>query len=123
MLGLYQRHALKALRASVGDEEGHKGDCILVGLACRKQTGGYGGILEGLFILAVSALYLFGLLMKTIECIFSNCEEKGGLAYVFRPFWKDKSEQVEEYCDPAMDSCNTDTFENDDCDPGMESCD
>jgi len=32
------------------------------------------------------------------------------------------SSGTEEYCDPAMDSCNTDTFENDDCDPGMESC-
>jgi len=37
MLGLDQRHALKALRASVGDEEGHKADCILAGLACGKQ--------------------------------------------------------------------------------------
>jgi len=26
---LYQRHALKAFRASVEDEEGHKADCIL----------------------------------------------------------------------------------------------
>ncbi len=30
MLWLYQRHALKAFRASVGDVEGHKADCILV---------------------------------------------------------------------------------------------
>ena len=29
MLGLNQRHALKTFRASVGDEEGHKADCIL----------------------------------------------------------------------------------------------
>ncbi len=29
MLWLYQRHALKAFRASVGDVEGHKMDCIL----------------------------------------------------------------------------------------------
>jgi len=29
MLWLYQRHALKAFRASVGDEDGHKADCIL----------------------------------------------------------------------------------------------
>ncbi len=27
--GLYQRHALKAFRASVGDEEGHRVDCVL----------------------------------------------------------------------------------------------
>jgi len=37
MLWLYQRHALKAVRASVGDKEGHKRDCILTGLACAKQ--------------------------------------------------------------------------------------
>ncbi len=29
MLSLYQRHALKGFWASVGDEEGHKADCIL----------------------------------------------------------------------------------------------
>ncbi len=29
MLWLYQRHALKAFRASVEDEEVHKKDCIL----------------------------------------------------------------------------------------------
>jgi hypothetical protein len=29
MLCLYKHHALKALRASVGDVEGHKVDCIL----------------------------------------------------------------------------------------------
>ena len=29
MLRLDQRHALKAFRASVGDVEGHKSDCIL----------------------------------------------------------------------------------------------
>jgi len=28
VLWLYQRHALKAFRASVGDVEGHKADCI-----------------------------------------------------------------------------------------------
>ena len=37
VLWLDQRHALKAIRASVGDEEGHKMDCILVGLTCGKQ--------------------------------------------------------------------------------------
>ncbi len=37
VLGLDQSHALKTFRASVGDEEGHKMDCILVGLACGKQ--------------------------------------------------------------------------------------
>ncbi len=37
MLWLCQRHAFKAFRASVGDEEGHKADCILAGLACGKQ--------------------------------------------------------------------------------------
>ncbi len=30
MLWLYQRHALKAFRASVGDENSYKADCILV---------------------------------------------------------------------------------------------
>ena len=30
MLWLYQRHALKASRASVGDENSYKADCILV---------------------------------------------------------------------------------------------
>jgi len=29
LLWLYQRHALKAFRAFVGDVEGHKKDCIL----------------------------------------------------------------------------------------------
>ncbi len=29
MLGLDQRHALKTFWASVGEEEGHEGDCIL----------------------------------------------------------------------------------------------
>jgi hypothetical protein len=37
MLWLDQRHALKAVRAFVGDKEGHKRDCILAGLACAKQ--------------------------------------------------------------------------------------
>jgi len=37
VLRLYQRHALKAVRASVGDEEGHEAICILAGLACGKQ--------------------------------------------------------------------------------------
>jgi len=29
MLRMYQRHALKAFRAFVGDEDGHKMDCVL----------------------------------------------------------------------------------------------
>ena len=29
ILRRYQRHALEAFRASVGDEEGHEADCIL----------------------------------------------------------------------------------------------
>jgi hypothetical protein len=37
VLWLYQRHALEACRASVGNVKGHKADCILAGLACGKQ--------------------------------------------------------------------------------------
>ena len=49
------------------------------------------------------ALYLPGLLFKTIECIFSDCEEKGGIGYVFTPWMinntssNDNSESDENY--------------------------
>ncbi len=36
MLWLYQRHALKAFRALVGDEEGHKTDCVLTQVETEK---------------------------------------------------------------------------------------
>ena len=58
------------------------------------------------------ALYIPGLLIKTIECIFSDCEEKGGLAYVFRPIW----------ADPRTSNNEEDDLEQEECDPGMESC-
>ena len=71
-------------------------------------AGGYGGIIEGFLILAGLALYIPGLIIKIIVCIFSDCEEKGGLGYVFRPWWKDtgnSSIETEEECDPGMESC------------------
>jgi len=37
MLWLYQRNALKAFGASMGDVDGHKANCILAGFPCGKQ--------------------------------------------------------------------------------------
>jgi len=70
------------------------------------------GIVYGFLILAWLALYLPGLLIKTIVCIFSDCEEKGGLGYIFRPWWEGTGNS----------SIETDDLEEEDCDPGMESC-
>jgi len=52
--------------------------------------------------------YLVTVLFRGIECIFSDCEAKGGLSYVFGGFRKDKNSQsieTEEECDPGMESC------------------
>jgi hypothetical protein len=38
MLWLYQRHALETFRASVGDVDGHKTNCKLVGLKHNPNT-------------------------------------------------------------------------------------
>jgi len=58
------------------------------------------------------AIYLPVVLFRGIECIFSDCEAKGGLSYVFGPvFGKDTSSQ----------SIENEEGE-DDCDPGIESC-
>ncbi len=40
MLGLNQRHALKTFRASVGDEEGHRADCILAQWVLQPMKSG-----------------------------------------------------------------------------------
>ena len=67
--------------------------------------GNFVAVLVYAVLLAVLlVLYLPGLLIKTIECIFSDCEAKGGLAYVFRPIWKDESISPE----VCHDNCNSD---------------
>ena len=60
-------------------------------------------------ILAVMlALYLPGLLFKTIECIFSDCEYKGGLSYVFRAWWKDEPISPQVKAGFCFNNCNSD---------------
>jgi len=71
-------------------------------------AGGYGGIIQGFFILGVAAFYLLGLFIKTIECIFSDCEYKGGASYVFTPFWKDEPISPEVKYSFCHDNCNSD---------------
>ena len=73
--------------------------------------GGFANALAAAALLALFlALYIPGLLIKTIECIFSDCEAKGGASYIFTPFWKDEritiSPQVKAgFC---FDNCNSD---------------
>ncbi len=71
-----------------------------------------GGQLEAVVyaaILAVMlALYLPGLLFKTIECIFSDCEYKGGLSYVFRAWWKDEPISPQVKAGFCFNNCNSD---------------
>ena len=54
-----------------------------------------GGYFEGMFYAAMGAIslaiYLLAVLFRGIECIFSDCEAKGGLSYVFGPLRIDKT--------------------------------
>ena len=48
-------------------------------------VGGYSGAILYIPLLAVVLpIYFLGVLAKGIECIFSDCKEKGGTKYVFR---------------------------------------
>lgn len=74
--------------------------------------GNIGGAIAAAVYLAIIAVilsaYLLGVFFKGIECIFSECEDKGGASYIFRPWWKDSgssSIETEEECDPGMESC------------------
>jgi hypothetical protein len=59
MLRLDQRHTLKAFRASVGDEEGHKADCILVQKAGQAlKIHSYLSPLENLLPISLPSLNL-----------------------------------------------------------------
>ncbi len=65
-------------------------------------------LVYGVYLAALLAMYLVTVLFRGIECIFSDCEAKGGLSYVFGGFRKDKNSQsieTEEECDPGMESC------------------
>ena len=47
-------------------------------------------IVDALAAAVIIAAYFVGLIIKSIECIFTDCEYKGGASYLFNPFWKDK---------------------------------
>jgi len=65
-------------------------------------------LVYGVYLAGLLAAYLVTVLFRGIECIFSDCEAKGGSSYVFGGFRKDKNSQsieTEEECDPRMESC------------------
>ena len=39
------------------------------------------------FIGVILVAYILGLFVKGIECLFSDCEPKGGASYILRPWW------------------------------------
>lgn len=41
------------------------------------------------FIGVILVVYVLGVLAKGSYCIFADCEDKGGLRFVFRPWWDD----------------------------------
>ena len=55
--------------------------------------GGYGGVIAvlvyGGILAGILAVYLLGVFFKGLSCL-SDCEAKGGLGYVFKPWWKDQ---------------------------------
>jgi len=55
--------------------------------------GGYGGVIAvlvyGGILAGTLAVYLLGVFFKGLSCL-SDCEAKGGLGYVFKPWWKDQ---------------------------------
>ncbi len=65
-------------------------------------------LVYAVLLAAALALYLFGLVIKTIECIFSDCEYKGGASYIFTPFWKDEPINPEVKAVYCHDNCNSD---------------
>ncbi len=68
-------------------------------------------VVYGLYLAGLLVAYLITVLFRGIECIFSDCEAKGGASYVFGGFGEDENSQ----------SIENEEGE-DDCDPGMESC-
>ena len=113
------------------------------GFDSRGFAEGLAGAIALAILAIVLAFYLFGVFAKSLVCLFSDCESRGGAGWIFTPVWKDeqghtvpeftgedtrvftKKSQCDYYCFSVLNTCMepaTSRDEEDECQEANRAC-